>query len=243
MESELRKTKEFLERLIDATADGIVAADLKGRILLFNKGAERVTGYSAAEVVGRMHVAQLYPEGQAREIMRGLRGGDGKFRMGRARLVGKLGEEIPIALSTALITEGGHETASVGVFSDLRERLRVEAELLETQQKLAIVEKQALVSELAGTAAHELNQPLTSILGFAELLHRRGSADDSTAEALGAILREAERMAGIVRKIGRITRYETKEYVGNRRIVDLDRAATPVEGLPQQGARAAGAKE
>src|SRR5204863_156020 len=61
MESELRKTKEFLERLIDATADGIVACDLRGRILLFNKGAERVTGYQASDVVGRMHVDQLYP--------------------------------------------------------------------------------------------------------------------------------------------------------------------------------------
>ena len=236
MESELRKTKEFLERLIDATADGIVACDLKGRILLFNKGAERVTGYSAADVVGRLHVDQLYPGTQARDIMRALRtsrqAGDGKLRLPRATLLGKLGEQIPVSLSAALITEGNRETASVGVFSDLRHRLRVEAELFETQQKLAVAEKGALVSELAGTAAHELNQPLTSVLGFAELLQRRGGGDDGTREALAAILREAERMAGIVRKIGRITRYETKEYVGKRRIVDLEKAATPVGGLP-----------
>jgi len=110
-----------------------------------------------------------------------------------------------------------------------------------------LAEKQALVSELAGTAAHELNQPLTSVLGFAELLHRRGLGDDSTREALAAILREAERMAQIVRKIGRITRYETKEYVGNRRIVDLDRAAQPqdpgaaVRDADEDVPRAAGA--
>ena len=233
MESELRKTKEFLERLIDATVDGIVACDLQGRILLFNKGAERVSGYTAAEVVGRMNVDQLYPQGQSRDIMRKLRAsrqaGDGKLRVPRATVVSKLGEPIPVGLSCALITEGGKETATVGVFSDLRERLRVEAELFATQQRLAVAEKQALVSELAGTAAHELNQPLTSVLGFAELLHRRGLGDDQTREALAAILREADRMAQIVRKIGRITRYETKEYVGNRRIVDLERAAQPAE--------------
>jgi signal transduction histidine kinase len=168
-------------------------------------------------------------------------------------MLGKLGEEIPVGLSAALITEGGRETASVGVFSDLRERLRVEAELVATQQKLAIAEKQAVLSELAGTAAHELNQPLTSVLGFAELLERRGGGDQQTVEALQAILREAERMKQIVRKIGRITRYETKEYVGNRRIVDLDRAATPnttpAEGTPKvqkepaaADSKAAGAK-
>jgi len=83
------------------------------------------------------------------------------------------------------------------------------------------------VSELAGTAAHELNQPLTSVLGFAELLTRRGlPADDAQREALAAILREAERMAQIVRKIGRITRYETKAYVGSTQILDLDKSTT-----------------
>jgi signal transduction histidine kinase len=192
-----------------------------------------------------MHVDQLYPPGQSREIMSRLRlarqtGAEGRHVVQRGILIGKLGEQIPVTLSAALITEGGgRETASVGVFSDLRERLRVEAELFTTQQRLAVAEKQALVSELAGTAAHELNQPLTAVLGFAELLQRRGlqSSDEPTREALAAILREAERMASIVRKIGRITRYETKEYVGNRRIVDLDRAS------PSEGVRTAPAQE
>src|SRR5579862_7250515 len=75
LESELRKTKEFLERLIDATEGGIVAADLQGSILLFNKGAERITGFSAADLVGKGHVADLYPPGQAQEVMRRLREG------------------------------------------------------------------------------------------------------------------------------------------------------------------------
>lgn len=226
LEAELRQTKEFLERLIDATVDGIVAADLHGRILLFNKGAERVTGYSAAEVVGKMNVLRFYPPGLAKEMVTRLRA-DGEARLVRAELIARGGERIPISLSASLVREGGRETATVGVFSDLRERLRVEAELEETQARLQIAEKAALVSELAGAAAHELNQPLTSVLGFSELLFRRAHEDESGREELGAILREAERMAVIVRKIGKIARYETTEYLGNRRIVDLDRASEP----------------
>ena len=84
-----------------------------------------------------------------------------------------------------------------------------------------------MVSELAGAAAHELNQPLTSVLGFSELLFRRTQENDRGREELGAILREAERMANIVKKIGKITRYETMTYLGGRRIVDLDRSSSP----------------
>ena len=231
IEAELRKTKDFLERLIDATVDGIVAADLRGRILLWNKGAERVTGFSAAEVVGRMNVADCYPPGQARAIMIQLRAakarGDSQVRLLRGELIARSGEVIPVHLSAALVAEDGRETATVGVFSDLRDRLRVEAELHDAQARLADVQRARVATELAGAAAHELNQPLTSILAFSELLFRRAREHDEGREELLHILKETERAAAIVRKIGKIARYETMEYVGNRRIVDLDRASEP----------------
>jgi PAS domain S-box-containing protein len=230
LESELRKTKEFLERLIDATADGIVAADLKGNLLLFNKGAERMTGFAAAEMVGRSNVIDLYPPGQAQELMRRLREAQASGTEAgpmRCEVIAKSGEVIPVDVSVALVAEGGEETATVGVLRDLRNELRVESELRKTRERLEQAEKAALVSELAGAAAHELNQPLTSVLGFSELLFRRTQETDKGREELAAILREAERMASIVKKIGKITRYETTAYIGKTRIVDLDRSSDP----------------
>ena len=232
LEAELRQTKEFLEQLIDAAVDGIVAVDLRGRVLLWNRGAERVTGYSAADAVGKMHVSDFYPPGQAQEIMVALRSARSSARELsplRVELVARSGEAIPVRLSVAMIAEAGRETATVGIFRDLRDDLRVEAELQGTRERLAIAEKAAVVSELAGAAAHELNQPLTSVLGFSELLFRRidKEQDQRGREELGVILREAERMARIVRKIGKITRYETAHYVGELRIVDLDRSSEP----------------
>jgi signal transduction histidine kinase len=88
-------------------------------------------------------------------------------------------------------------------------------------------EKAAVVAQLAGAAAHELNQPLTSVLGYAEMLRRRIPETDPARRSVDIIFREGERMADIVRKIGRITRYETKNYVGNTMIVDLDKASNP----------------
>ena len=82
-----------------------------------------------------------------------------------------------------------------------------------------------MLAELAGTAAHELNQPLTSMMAYAELLLRQSEPESSGWKAAKVLIREAERMAEIVKKIGRITRYETTSYVGQQKIFDLDRAA------------------
>ena len=114
---------------------------------------------------------------------------------------------------------------SVGIYTDLRDRLRMEARLSEAQEELRAREKQAMIAELAGAAAHELNQPLTSVLGYAELMRRRAEPQTHVYNAAAIIVQESERMAEIVRKIGKITRYETKSYVGAAKIIDLDRSS------------------
>ncbi len=230
LEHELRSTKEFLERLIDSTVDAIIAADLRGEIILFNQGAERLFGYRAREVIGKTPVWELYESNGARQIMRMLRstsyGGVGRLEQTRREIRIATGEIVPVSMTASVVYQGDVEVATVGILTDLRERIRMEQRLLDAQQKLQLSEKQALVAELAGAAAHELNQPLTSIMAYAQLIDRQTS--DKTAahlRAVGVILSEAERMASIVKKIGRITKYETTEYVGGAKMLDLQRAA------------------
>ena len=229
LEGELQQTKDFLEKLIDSAVDAIIAADMHGRLILFNPGAERVFGHRAQDVIGRVPVARLYPDGVARRIMQMLRstahGGIGKLEQTRLEVLTAGGELVPVNMTASIIYEGGREAATVGILSDLRERLRMEQALLNVQEQLELQERQAMVAQLAGAAAHELNQPLTSILGYAQLIERQSEADAPHARALQIILREVARMADIVRNIGRITRYETKEYVGKASIMDLDRSA------------------
>ncbi|MFZ5443598.1 MAG: PAS domain S-box protein [Myxococcota bacterium] len=229
MAEELRQTTDFLERLIDSSVDAIIAADMKGNIILFNKAAEAICGYSAAEVIGKLHVTQLYPEGLARELMKKLRssefGGPGRLSSSRAEIVARTGERIPVNLAASIIYEGTRETATVGLFTDLRDRISLERKLTDAETRLLESEKNAVIVALAGTAAHELNQPLTSVMGYAELLKRKIKESDPTWRPVDIIHREAERMAEIVKKIGKITRYETKAYVGSAKIVDLDKAA------------------
>jgi PAS domain S-box-containing protein len=227
---ELRHTKDFLERLIDSSVDAIVAADMQGRVILFNKGAEALSGYSAQQALSGLHVSQLYPPGVATRIMEQLRGpehgGRGRLALSRQDVVHRSGQLVPVNMTASIVYEGGREVASVGIFTDLRDRMELERKLSDVENRLEESEKNAVIVALAGTAAHELNQPLTSVMGYAELLKRRLKEEDTSYKPVDIIYREAERMAEIVRKIGRITRYETKSYMGSQRILDLDKASS-----------------
>ncbi|MCA9621994.1 MAG: PAS domain S-box protein [Myxococcales bacterium] len=268
---ELKRTTEFLEHVIDSSVDAIVSVDMRGRVVLFNHAAEEIYGYAADEVVGQMHVTQLYPKGLAREIMARIRsdeqGGSGTLRGFETVLLGKDGREIPVMLSASLLMEHGQPIGSVGIFKDLRAMQQVEQRLESAKLALAEREQKAFIAELAGATAHELNQPLTAVMGYANMLEKAlaslesqlvpspdstpssqdeptpssrtvgateqggGGVRRSTAlewerlyRASGAIMRQTERMAEIVRKIGKLTRFESKAYVGDTKIIDIERS-------------------
>lgn len=232
-EADLLKTMEFLESLVEASVDGIIAADMTGTIMLFNPAAERMYGYAAEEVIGKMKTTALYPPGGAAEVMRRLRspeyGGVGRLAPTVMEAISKTGEWIPVQLTAAMIYENGEPVATFGIFTDLREKMQAERNLAEAQAKLAQSERQALVAEVAGAAAHELNQPLTTVMACADLLVRTVTDVPKIDRAARLISSEVQRMADIVKKIGSLTRYETKDYVGEQRILDLDRSSMASE--------------
>src|SRR5260221_13119487 len=80
-------------------------------------------------------------------------------------------------------------------------------------------------------------------MGYAELLKRRLTRDTPSYSAAPVIVNEAERMAEIVRKIGKITKYETKSYVAAAKILDLDKASEETEpaGAAEPTRRSGGA--
>lgn len=228
-EVELRRTTEFLARVIDSSVDAIVSSDMSGRVVIFNRAAARIFGYEPTEVIGKLSVERLYPAGVARHVMRKIRGaehgGPRRLEDYRVDMMGSRGETIPVNISAALIMDNDKAIGSVGVFTDVREKLRMEARLHTAQEELREQEKSLALAELAGTTAHELNQPLTGVIAYAELLIKQLSADSPLTIAAEVILSESQRMANIVKKIGKITRYETRAYLGDTKILDLDRAA------------------
>ncbi len=227
IENELRESNEFFANLIASSVDGIIAADMKGNIIIFNKGAESLTGYTAEEVRGKIHITELYPEGVAKEIMMKLRspdfGGVGKLIPSHLSLINKAGEEIPCQLSAALIYgSAGNEMASVGIFTDLRPRLLMERKLKETHLQLASSEKLASLGKLAAGIAHEINNPLGGILIYASLLIEDLPEDDPRRQDLTRIVQEAGRCKEIVKSLLEFARQSEPKMEP----VDINRAIT-----------------
>ena len=98
-------------------------------------------------------------------------------------------------------------------------------ELRKTQEKLIEKERETVLVEMAGAASHELNQPLTAILGNLQLAMAKLPPGDPTLEKLSRVLNQVERMVEIVKKIGQISRYRTKKYAENVKIVDIDNSS------------------
>ncbi len=229
---ELVKTQTLLERVIDSSGDAIISADMQGVVRIFNRAAERIFRRKAKDVIGT-DVRNFYQRGVAAAVMRAIYEGQGRVEGKRVDIVDGEGEAVPVSLSAALLEQGGAPVGTVGIFADLREKVFMERKLAQAQERLLEQERQAVVASLAGAAAHELNQPLQSVMAYAEIMRRQLPADAPSARSAEVIMTEAERMAEIVKKIGRITKYETKTYVGGAVILDLDRSmGTPAEGSP-----------
>jgi len=148
MERKIREANEFLSKMIESSVNCVVATDMKGNILLFNKGAEELLGYKSEEVVGKMNIRNIYPPGVAKEVMAKMKSPDygGVSKLKSLPMVHKNreGEVIDGSLSASIIYDDkGNEVATVGIFTDLRPRLEMEEQLRKTQQQLLQSEKLA----------------------------------------------------------------------------------------------------
>jgi two-component system NtrC family sensor kinase len=179
---------------------------MKGNILIYNQAAEETLGYRANEVIGKMNISKIYPEGVARKVMQMLRseeyGGVGRLNSHPMVYVRQDGEVVEGNLSAAIIYDtNGKEIASVGSFVDLRDRLKMERALRDTQEQLLQSEKLAAMGRLTSQIAHELNNPLYGIMNTLELLKTEIAPDNKRRKILEMALSETIRLSDLLRKM------------------------------------------
>jgi PAS domain S-box-containing protein len=206
----LKRSNAFLKNLILNSVDAVIAADKTGKILIFNKAAEEISGYSADEVLNHLDIRSVYPSDGAREVMRKLRseeyGGKGKLKSYQVKFLRKDGEIIPISLNAAIVYEEDQEIATIGFFYDLRESIRIKQELEKTQIQLLQAEKMTSLGKLAAGVAHQLNNPLGGIILYAQLMLEEYRLDEKVREDLGRILKDAKRCQDTVKELLEFTR-------------------------------------
>jgi two-component system NtrC family sensor kinase len=223
IERELQKTNAFLTNIIQSSVDGIVVVDPRGVPLIFNEGAERILGYKAEEIIGNLqNFRRFYPREVAAEIMRRMRspeyGPPDKLNATRMTFINKNGEEVPVNFSATIIRERGQEVGSVGIFTDLREILKVHQELEAAQSQLLHTEKIASLGRMAAGVAHEINNPLAGILIYAELLQRDLADDAVNRENIEVIIDQTMRCQHIVHRLLDFSR----QSLGERKLFDVN---------------------
>ncbi|SHO46644.1 ATP-binding protein [Desulfopila aestuarii] len=204
LERELRRRNVFFHNLIDSSVDGIIAADMTGNIILFNQGAQSLLGYSEEETLAGagFHVTQLYNEGVAYEVIKRMRsnefGGKGKLRHQELVVKHKSGQDIPVSFSGGIIYDNDQEIATYGIFTDLRAMQKIEEDLENTHQMLMQSEKMAGLGRLAAGVAHEINNPMSGIMLYANMVLEDLGENHVLEDDLKTIIREAERCKVIV---------------------------------------------
>jgi len=223
MERQLKEAYDFINKIIQSSPNAIIATDMAGNILIWNRAAEETLGYKATEVIGKMNIDKIYPEGTARKVMQMLRspehGGLGKLKAYPMVYVRQDGTVVEGNLSAAIIYDAnGKEIASVGSFVDLKERLEMERALRRTQEQLLQSEKLAAMGRLTSQIAHELNNPLYGIMNTLELLKTEVSPQSKRRKVLEMALSETVRLSELLRKMLSFSRPDQEE----RQAVDLN---------------------
>jgi two-component system, NtrC family, sensor kinase len=201
LEGRLRRRNAFFHNLIESSVDGIIASDMKGNLILFNQSAQTMLGYDDEEKF-KLHVSGLYHQGMAQTILRRLRsddyGGKGKLKHQELIVKHKNGPDIPVNFSGGIIYDNDKEIATFGIFRDLRAILQIEEDLEQTHNMLMQSEKMAGLGRLAAGVAHEINNPMSGIMLYSNLIKEDLGEDHPANNDLQTIINEAERCKVIV---------------------------------------------
>jgi len=200
-EAALKLQQAYFQQLFDNSPDAIVMLDNTDRVVQINKGFETLFGYQAEEIKDLFFNELVIPEDCVEEAAALSRTAlDGKAA--RIETVRKCKDGSLIDVS-ALGYPIHFDNKTVGVYviySDITERKQAEEREKELQRELYLSSRLAAIGELAAGVAHQLNNPLTGVLGFSQRLLRK-TTDPETIQDMKRIYTEAERAAKIVQNL------------------------------------------
>lgn len=208
----LRESEEKYHTLFETSVDGILIADLETRQFLYaNPSICRMLGYTEEEL-RTMGVATIHPKEDLQRVgaeFEAQARGDKTLAMDIPCLK-KDGTIVYADINTVKITIDGRN-CNVGSFRDTTERKQVE-------QQALVTAKLASVGELVAGVAHEINNPLTGVIGYAQLLADRQDVPQSVKEDLQKIYEESQRTVKIVQNLLRFAR----QYKPEKSLVDIN---------------------
>jgi len=220
MEDKILENERRYRHLVEHSNDIIYTTDIEGNVIYVNPVTERVTGYTVSEILGK----QAY-----KLIRKDFRKPHYEFYMKQLQeqlastyyefpIIARDGSEKWLGQQVQIIFDRDKPVGFHATASDITDRLHAEEEHRQRERLGAMI-------EMAGGVCHEMNQPLQVISGLAELIMMRTPEDHPLYPKLGEIKNAAGRMTSITRRLMGITKYESKPYIGDRKIIDIDKSS------------------
>lgn len=216
MKSRHRDGLNFQAAVLDSVGEAVIATRMDGKILYWNKAAERIYGWTQAEVIGRNIIEITLPDEndeQAVEIMRKLQAGEvwsGEFRV-RHRAGHSF---LAYVTDTCLKNKKGELAVIIGVSYDLTERKCLEAqkqsleeEVYKQRAAIAAAEKERseaesrFKSEFIAHMSHEIRTPLAAIKGYAELISSSHEGSENLRQWGQTIVRASQQLENLVNEV------------------------------------------
>lgn len=218
----LERAAAQLAAIVNASEDAIITQSLDGIIETWSPGAERLYGYSAAEVMG-VPMTNLLPKSlleEEREILDRMRSGETITRFETVR-VHKAGRAIPVSLTLSPLR------SSDGTIIGVSHIARDISEPLLLKDKLQLSQKMEAVGRLAGGVAHDFNNLLTIINGYTALLHGGLADRPAQMEMLDEIMHAAQRATDLTRQLLAFSRRQSVKL----RPLDLNESISKMEAM------------
>jgi len=214
--TERKQAQERFRLVVEASPNGIVLVNAQGHIVLANACAEKLFGYGRDELIGQ-DVELLVPErfrGEHPAHRADFHAAPAARAMGAGRELfarRKDGTELPVEIGISPI-QSPEGTLVLSVIVDITERKQAEAEARQHREELAHVSRVAIMGEMAGSLAHELNQPLGAIVTNAgaalRLLARDSLSGEKLREVLQDIVADGRRASEVIHTIKGMGRKE-----------------------------------
>lgn len=184
-----------LAAIVDSSDDAIISKDLQGVITSWNAAATRLFGYRPEEIIGKSVLVLIPPElhTEEPEILRKVTSGE-RIEHFETRRCRKNGDLVHISLTISPILDSSGRIVGISkIARDITERKLSEAALFEA-------ERLAAIGRMAGSIAHEVNNPLEAILNLGYLLDRHPSLDDEARGYTQLLINEVMRVSEITRQ-------------------------------------------
>ena len=194
-----------LAAIVESSDDAIIAKDLNGVILSWNRAAERLFGYTASEVFGKP-ITIIFPPDRLEEeaaILNQIGRGERVDHYETARCH-KDGQIIDVAVTISPIrNSSGKVTGASTILRDLTGRNVRDQQILELQAELAHVQRLNELGQVVSTLVHEVNQPLTAISNYVNACRRllKNGDQERIQSVLQRITDQTNRTRGIVERL------------------------------------------